>query len=61
MEMKATSRAVDKKLQDNNKLKKNPKDFEKLEHEFFENAKEKNLSNKLVWYVWRVLVYMQRG
>lgn len=41
--------------------KKSEKDFEKLEHEFFENAKEKHLSNKLVWYVFRVLIYMQRG
>ena len=41
--------------------KKSPKDFEKLQYEFFENAKEKNLSNKLVQYVWFVLIYMQRG
>ena len=41
--------------------KKNPKDFEKLQQEFFENAKEKNLSNKLVHYVWFVLIFMQRG
>lgn len=41
--------------------KKNSKDFEKLEQEFFENAKKKHLSNKLVWYVWRVLIYMQRS
>ena len=41
--------------------KKNPKDFEKLQHEFFENAKEKHLSNKLVNYVWFVLIFMQRG
>ena len=41
--------------------KKNPKDFEKLQQEFFENAKEKHLSNKLVNYVWFVLIFMQRG
>lgn len=41
--------------------KKSAKDFEKLEYEFFENAKEKHLSNKLVWYVFRMLIYMQRG
>lgn len=40
--------------------KKNPKDFEKLEQEFLENAIQKNLSNKLTQYVWYVLIYMQR-
>ena len=41
--------------------KKAPKDFELLQKEFFENAKEKELSNKLVRYVWFVLIFMQRG
>ena len=41
--------------------KKSPKDFDKLQQEFFDNAKEKKLSNKLVWYVWFVLIFMQRG
>ena len=41
--------------------KKNPKDFEQLEKEFFENAKEKQLSPNLVNYVWYQLVYTQRG
>jgi DNA polymerase-3 subunit alpha len=41
--------------------KKNPKDFEKLQKEFFQNAKDKNLSKNLVHYVWFVLIYMQRG
>lgn len=41
--------------------KKNPKDFEKLEKEFFENAKEKGLSEKLTNYVWYQLIYTQRG
>ncbi|MBQ2366684.1 MAG: hypothetical protein II296_00005, partial [Bacteroidaceae bacterium] len=41
--------------------KKSPKDFEKLQSEFLENAKEKQLSNKLINYVWYVLIFMQRG
>lgn len=41
--------------------KKNPKDFVKLQEEFLQNAVEKNLSNKLVHYVWFVLIFMQRG
>lgn len=41
--------------------KKNPKDFDTLQEEFFANAKEKNLSNKLINYVWYVLIFMQRG
>lgn len=41
--------------------KKNPQDFAKLEVEFFENAKEKNLSPNLTRYVWYTLIYTQRG
>lgn len=41
--------------------KKSPKDFEKLQAEFLDNAKEKQLSNKLINYVWYVLIFMQRG
>lgn len=41
--------------------KKNPKDFELLQEEFLQNAKDKNLSNKLITYVWFVLIFMQRG
>lgn len=41
--------------------KKQPKAFLELEKEFFENAKEKHLSEKLVNYVWYVLIYTQRG
>ena len=41
--------------------KKNPKDFDKLQEEYLQNAKEKGLSNKLTWYVWFVLIFMQRG
>ena len=32
-----------------------------LEEEFFANAKEKHLSEKLTNYVWYVLIYTQRG
>lgn len=41
--------------------KKKPKEFMQLEKEFFENAKEKELSEKLTKYVWYQLVYQQRG
>lgn len=41
--------------------KKNPKDFEKLEKQFFENAIEKNLSKNLINYVWNVLIKTQKG
>lgn len=41
--------------------KKQPKQFIELEKEFFINAKEKGLSEKLVNYVWYVLIYTQRG
>jgi len=41
--------------------KKSPKDFEILQQEFLQNAKEKQLSNKLIRYVWFVLIFMQRG
>ena len=41
--------------------KKQPKAFLELEKEFFENAKNKHLSEKLVNYVWYVLIYTQRG
>lgn len=41
--------------------KKKPKDFLQLEAEYFQNAKEKLLSKKLVDYVWYVLISTQRG
>ena len=41
--------------------KKKPKDFLQLEAEYFQNAKEKGLSKKLVDYVWYVLISTQRG
>ena len=41
--------------------KKKPKEFLQLEQEFFENAKEKHLSEKLTEYVWKVLINTQRG
>lgn len=40
--------------------KKKPKDFNELEKEFFQNAKEKNLSKPLVNYVWNVLFKTQQ-
>lgn len=41
--------------------KKNPAGFNKLEKEFYENIKEKNLSYKFCHYVWNVLVSTSKG
>lgn len=41
--------------------KKNPKEYEKLTAEFFENMKNKNLSVNLCNYVWNTLIAMNRG
>lgn len=41
--------------------KKNPKDYAKLQEEFYQNAAEKKLSSKLCHYVWDVLIAMNRG
>lgn len=41
--------------------KKNPAEYEKLTQEFFENAKEKGLSENFCNYVWNVLVATSRG
>lgn len=41
--------------------KKKPKEFLKLQKEFFDNAEKKKLSKNLVNYVWNVLISTQRG
>lgn len=41
--------------------KKSPKDFEKLEKEYFKTIEEKKLSKNLCNYVWRVLVCTSKG
>lgn len=41
--------------------KKEPKEFLRLQEEFFINAKEKKLSKNLTNYVWNVLICTQRG
>lgn len=41
--------------------KKNPAEFNQLEKEYFDNAKEKGLSEKLCYYVWHVLVSTSKG
>lgn len=41
--------------------KKHPKDFDDLTIEFFNNAREKNLSENLTKYVWNVLFITQKG
>lgn len=44
-----------------NRVKKNPAEFEKLEKEYYQNIKNKNLSYNLCNYVWKVLVSMSKG
>ena len=41
--------------------KKNPKDFEKLQEEYFKVTEEKGLSKNLCNYVWNVLVSTSKG
>ena len=41
--------------------KKNPKEFDELTIEYYDNIKEKNLSRPLCNYVWKVLVAYSRG
>lgn len=41
--------------------KKNPVEYEKLTHEFFEVTKEKGCNEALCKYVWNVLIAMSRG
>lgn len=41
--------------------KKNPQGFLELEQEYYDNIKEKHLSERLCNYVWKVLVYTSRG
>lgn len=61
MKMRVTSRGEDKKLHDNNNLKKQPLQFMEMEKEFFKNAEEKHLSPNLTNYVFKQLIYTQRG
>lgn len=61
MKMRATSRGEDKKLHDNNNLKKQPLQFMEMEKEFFKNAEEKHLSPNLTNYVFKQLICTQRG
>lgn len=41
--------------------KKNPKEFEQLTQEYFDNCEKKKLSKNLCNYVWKVLVAYSRG
>ena len=41
--------------------KKNPKEFDQLTEEYYQNIKDKNLSRNLCDYVWKVLVAYSRG
>lgn len=42
-------------------MKKNPKQFNELEHEFFQNVEEKHLSEKLCKYAWEKGVLPSKG
>ena len=41
--------------------KKSPKDYHALQEEFYQNIKDKGLSDKLCHYVWDILIAMNRG
>ena len=41
--------------------KKNPKEYDKLTTEFYDNMRKKNLSENLCVYVWDTLIAMNRG
>ena len=41
--------------------KKNPKEFDQLTKEYFENCEQKHLSKNLCKYVWKVMVAYSRG
>ncbi len=41
--------------------KKNPKEFDQLTEEYYQNMKDKGLSSNLCHYVWKVLVAYSRG
>ena len=41
--------------------KKNPKEYDKLTIEFYDNMRKKNLSENLCAYVWNTLIAMNRG
>lgn len=41
--------------------KKNPKEYDKLTTEFYDNMRKKNLSENLCSYVWDTLIAMNRG
>ncbi|MBQ7276223.1 MAG: DNA polymerase III subunit alpha, partial [Bacilli bacterium] len=42
-------------------MKKNPKQFVELQEEYYNNMKEKNLSEKLCHYTWDILISMNKG
>lgn len=42
-------------------MKKNPKQFVELQEEYYDNMKEKGLSEKLCHYTWDVLISMNKG
>ena len=61
MKMRAISRAVDKKLLVNNKLKKNKDLQQKMKSMFFEHGREIGTSDNLLTYIWKEVVGKQLG
>ena len=42
-------------------MKKNPKEYDALTKQFFDNVKEKGLSEKFCNYVWNIEIALSRG
>lgn len=61
MKMRVISRAVDKKLLVNNKLKKNKDLQQKMKSMFFEHGREIGTSDNLLTYIWKEVVGKQLG
>lgn len=61
MKMRVISRAVDKKLLVNNKLKKNKDLQQKMKSMFFEHGREIGTSDNLLNYIWKEVVGKQLG
>lgn len=61
MKMRETSRGQDKKLDDNNNLKKSPKAYAEVEELFYTKCKENNVNPNTAKYIWEVQVSRQKG
>lgn len=59
--MRVISRAVDKKLLDNNNLKKDEALQQAMKQMFFDHGKEIGTSKNLLNYVWKEVIGKQLG